>query len=79
MESMFILYSVFDTMAKKFGPVFEAVNDEVAARQYSLMLDKVDKRFKKDYVLYRIGNFDFVSGMLEGQSGPIEVNISIKE
>lgn len=57
-----ILYSIKDKAAGTFGPVVEAVNDVVANRAYTQMIDKVPIRYKADYVLHRIGIFDTETG-----------------
>lgn len=74
MDTVYKLYSVYDMMATKYGPIFEALNDEVASRQFCLLLDKVDKRFRKDYMLYCIGAFDIQNGQLEAFERPEPIN-----
>lgn len=64
MDNTFILYTVLDTKANRFGPIFEAVNDAVAARQYMKVIDKIDVRFHNEYELYKIGEFNNVTGTI---------------
>lgn len=79
MDSVYKLYSIYDMMANKYGPIFEAFNDEVATRQYCLLLDKIDKRFRKDYKLYSIGSFDFQNGRLDPFERPEMINVNYTE
>lgn len=50
------LYVVRDVVAEMYGPIMEAVNDDVAKRQFTQLLKQVFE--KNDYVLVKIGNFD---------------------
>lgn len=50
------MYSIYDKVADDFGPVFEAVNDAVAMRQYNIVCQKVD--YPNDYELVHIGSFN---------------------
>lgn len=76
MDNEFLLYSVFDTMAKRFGPIFEAVTDEVAARQFIKMMDKVDVRFQPEYELFRVAKFNNVSGLVLPEVHPERVFVA---
>jgi len=61
------MYSVRDKAAEQFGPIFEAINDAVAVRQFKILLAKVDVRFKEEYMLYKIGSFDKETGNIENE------------
>lgn len=75
MESQFNVYSVYDIKALRYGPMFEAVNDEIAARQYVNMLKHVQPLFRPEYKLFFLGIFDFISGDLRQDERPREVPV----
>lgn len=78
MEKFIYVYSVFDNLAKRFGPLFEAINDEVATRSYIMMMDKVDERFKSEYSLHKIGKFDNNTGIFLPEDQPIKILVPEK-
>lgn len=57
------LYVIYDRLAEKSGPVFEAVNDAVAARAARQMLQNVVD--SDDYELMYIGNIIDKTAQLE--------------
>lgn len=75
MESQFNVYSVYDIKALRYGPLFEASNNEVASRQFVQMLSGVKELFRPEYKLFLIGFFDYVSGELVQNEKPIEVPV----
>lgn len=52
------LYTVYDRVACQCGPLFEALNEAVAVRQYRNLLQSVSPLDRDAYVLYRVGSFD---------------------
>lgn len=52
------LYTVYDILAEKYGPVFESVNDAVATRQFRNMLKDMPDISKEDFQLVKLGYFD---------------------
>ena len=54
------LYTIYDTVAKECGPVFEAKNDGTATRSYLSMLKSQNLR-SDEYLMYSIGRFDHES------------------
>lgn len=75
MESQFNVYSVYDIKAQRYGPLYEATNNEVAARQFTQMIKSVQPLFRAEFKLFLIGFFDFVSGDLVQNERPIEVPV----
>lgn len=61
------LYSVCDEVAEKFGPVFMAVNDGVAVRQFIGLLKQVD--YVGEYDLYCVAEFDDDHGTIKAVNG----------
>lgn len=47
------LYAIYDTVAEEFGPLYQAINDGVALRNYFNFMVNID--FKDDYQLHHIG------------------------
>lgn len=66
---MFI-YSVRDSLAKDFGPSFEAVNDEVALRSARMGMRSYPGKVPDDFVLYRVGMHDKESGLITPEDPP---------
>lgn len=56
------LYTVRDELAEEFGPVFQAKNDNVAFRNVSTFLMKINENDRGFFRLYRIARFNFEKG-----------------
>lgn len=52
------LYVIFDEVAEKGSPVFEAVNDQVAIRHIRDMIKEMPVHVLGDYVLRCVGEID---------------------
>lgn len=50
------LYTVYDKVAEEAGPVFQAINDGIAMRQFKSL--GIPEALEKDYTLHRIGQYD---------------------
>lgn len=61
------LYSIFDSKAKSFGPVFLFPNDDVAIRYAHQAVKTIPEvaNFASDYVLYRLGILDQANGRID--------------
>lgn len=57
---MMFYYSIYDSVAKEYGPLFPAKNDDVAKRHYKALLRDIPD--KEEYKLYCCGSFDPESG-----------------
>lgn len=64
-ESFVLLYSVYDKVAKKFGPIFQCVNEAVAVRRYKQLLKTVDDLSMSDFELVYVGRFDEFTGYID--------------
>lgn len=53
-----VLYTVFDELSKKSGPIFEQANDELALRSFEVMLETIPKAVSRDLRLYKLGTYD---------------------
>ena len=61
------LYSIKDQVAEKFGPVFTAVNDGVAFRQFRGVINQAD--YIGEYDLYCVAEFDDEQGSIKAVNG----------
>ena len=52
------LYVVYDRVAEQAGPVFQAVNDQVAFRSYVQLMHGQSHLNKDEFVLYKIASYD---------------------
>lgn len=51
------LYTIYDRIAEDYGPIFEAVNNSVALRQFNNIMQKTE--YPDDYKLIHVGEIDF--------------------
>ncbi len=54
------LYTIYDVLAEESGPVFQAVNDEVAYRQFQTQLQTIPNIREDDFKLICVGEYDNV-------------------
>lgn len=57
------IYSIFDKKARDFGPMFEAINDSIAARNYRVGMK--DNPFPDDFQLLVLADFLFENGNMQ--------------
>lgn len=55
-------YSIHDKLAESWGPLFPAVNQDVAFRTFNKVLNDVDS--KDDFELYQVADFDDKEGLI---------------
>jgi hypothetical protein len=70
------LYSVFDRKAKVYNTPMFLVNDQVALRVFHSMVfdkDTMVSRYPEDYILYRVGEFNTLDGIVKGSCYPEEI------
>lgn len=77
------LYCIYDRVAGEAGPLFQAVNDQVAVRQSINVLHTIPLSLRPDYQLLCVGQFDsrtcnidLLPDTLPGMSH-IEVDMSV--
>lgn len=74
---MRFLYSVYDKVAEMFGPTFEAVNDQVAQRNFrALLKESFDK---EDYQLFKVLDFNEDLTVAKSELKCIVEGVSMKE
>lgn len=58
------LYSVYDSVAEEYGPIFQAKNDKVALRNVIQMFTEMKVNIANFYSfhLYHVGDFDTALG-----------------
>lgn len=52
------IYTIYDTVAKECGPIFQAKNDEVAVRAFHGLIGDTPNVKATDYEIYCLGEFD---------------------
>lgn len=57
------VYSIYDTVAEQYGPVFNCKNDGVAIRNYKSAIDSA-KYSQDEWILYRLGVYDDEDGKI---------------
>lgn len=62
-DKLVYLYAVYDEVSKEIGPLFEAVNDDVAIRYFRQSMKDVYSEW--DYQLLRVGVFEVKNGELK--------------
>lgn len=67
------LYSVCDTVAEEFGPIYSCKNDEVAKRAFHDLIK--DSSSPVDYNLYFLGTFNTDTGFIDSATLPVRVNL----
>ena len=67
------LYSVCDTVAEEFGPIYSCKNDEVAKRAFHDLIK--DSSSPLDYDLYFLGYFNTDTGFIDSVTLPVRVNL----
>lgn len=69
-------YCVLDKKAKIYHQPHFLINDAVAVRQFSVVVNHEDgmiKKYPEDYALYRVGVFDMTTGIIIPEDYPVEV------
>lgn len=67
------LYSIYDRVAEEGGPVFCAVNDGVAIRQYRALLQEVVPVDRDAFQLFLVGEYDTKDMKLESEENPVRI------
>jgi hypothetical protein len=75
MEGINLLFTVWDEAAKKFGPIFEAINVDVAERQYIQLVQTIPPRFRNEFKLMQIGSYSYITGEIEQNKKPFEIKV----
>lgn len=73
------LYVVYDRVAEEAGPIFCAVNDGVARRQYRGILQNVSPVDMDSYKLYCLGMYNSEEMTVEGAAVPMEVAMEVRQ
>ena len=60
------VYSIYDRVAREYGPPFCAKNHGVAMRMYADAVKQATGDAKDDYEIWKIGSYDTSTGILEG-------------
>lgn len=68
------MYSVYDAVAKEFGPPVLARNNDVASRMYVQLLAE-HRLVQADFILYWIGEYDTETGLVTPVEAPEKVDV----
>lgn len=52
------IYTIYDTVAKECGPIYQAKNHDVAVRAFKSLISDTPNVKVSDYDLYCLGEFD---------------------
>ena len=52
------IYTIYDSVAKECGPIFQAKNHDVAVRSFHSLMAETSNVISTDYDLYCLGEFD---------------------
>jgi len=65
------LFTVYDSVAEDYGPIFEAKNEVVAVRSFKQMLQNPNNPVViEDFLLYYLGEYDHDTAVIELASKP---------
>lgn len=67
------LYVIYDRVAEESGPIFEAVNDGVALRNFRGLISRTEGVSPEEYKLFLVGTYDSKTMLLKEEMEPIEV------
>lgn len=63
------LFSVYDKIAKDFGPIYQQINAQAASR--SFQAGAKNQPNTEDFSLYYMGDYDTVTGKIDPNRKPI--------
>lgn len=69
---IFNVYSIKDTLAGEYGPLFTAKNDAVAER---MVCEMFNKKVFKDMELYCLGTFDTEKGLHDKFAKMVSIDV----
>ena len=52
------IYTIYDSVAKECGPIYQAKNHDVAVRAFHSLMSETSNVLSTDYDLYCLGEFD---------------------
>lgn len=71
------LYVIQDQVAEESGPIFEAKNDGIAQRNFSLMMVEHKNLDLSEYHLYCVGEIDHETNLIEPCLYKVNTTISM--
>lgn len=75
-----LIFSVFDSKASAFLPVFMMRSNGEAMRMFQDEVNREGSEFAKhpeDYTLFRVGEFDQLTGELVGGASPVSMATAV--
>jgi len=70
------VYCVLDTKSRVYNLLNFLINDAVALRQFQLRCtdkENMMSRYPEDYRLYRVAEFDMLTGIMVPEVAPLEI------
>ncbi len=74
-------YAIYDLKAKAYALPFFAINAAVALRQFGSLCNQPESsvsKYPEDYILFEIGEFDDVKGLLSGLDKPVSLGKALQ-
>lgn len=71
------VYAIYDRVAEEGGPIFSAVNDGVAIREFRALIQQCSPVDRDAYKLYLLGVYDSDKVMVFPEDRPVEVIIEV--
>lgn len=69
------LYSIKDSLAEEFAPLFEAKSDELAKRVTSALFKKFPDMVLTDFNLYKLGHYSPKTGVITAYENPLKIDM----
>lgn len=63
------LYTVYDSIAESYGPLYHAKNNMVAMRNFKDLIKNCPD--KSEFDLYFVGSFDDEKGLISKENSPV--------
>lgn len=76
MPKTIYLYSIYDSVAEEYGPIFEAGNNSVALRAKKGLLKQVDPSMLDEFNLFCVGEYEIVEGKINVKGYDIQKVVS---
>lgn len=75
-------YCVYDRKARVYNNPYFLINDAVAIRQFDQVVNDPESmlfKYPEDYILFRIGKFNMLTGSVGAETNPVEVTNALSQ
>ena len=73
------IYTIYDTVAKECGPIYQAKNHDVAVRAFKSLISETPNVNVSDYDLYCLGEFDTEKCSFVALEVPSKITVDYSE